>query len=99
MLREEGWKDWQILGGIKSITLAYRFQFGYENVKNTFKARKKLKTKSKQPEQGGDLVVPLSEYSLTKLRNVIKGGKELLLKHYVFEDEDVEHKDLFMRYK
>ena len=94
-LRSEGWLDWQLLGAIKSITLAYRVRFAPQHLRTIEELKEYLREKSKTPELETDPIVPLSEFTHDKLQYTLINGRDNLMKRYNFDKEDVIHEPIF----
>ena len=94
-LKTEGWLDWQLLGAIKSIILAYRVKFASQHLRNIEALKEYLLEKSKTPEHETDPIVPPSEFTHDKLQYSLINGREDLKKHYNFDKEDVKHEEIF----
>ncbi|MFX1258822.1 MAG: hypothetical protein ACFFAN_13255 [Promethearchaeota archaeon] len=94
-LRAEEWRDWQLLGAIKTITIVYRTRKLARSFSNKESLRSFLVQKSKEPEKPDDIIVPYSEFSECRLRNTLISNREILKKQYVFDNEDIDHQDPF----
>lgn len=94
-LRSEGWRDWQILGAIKSIILTIRTRKIFNNFQNREEAHNYLVKLSKIPETKHDYKIPLSEFYSKNLQYVLISSSQKLRMHYDFTNEDIEHNDPF----
>ena len=98
-LRAEGWRDWQLLGAIKTITVHYRVSKSLKDQGNKLDYEdfeRELRRKSKEPEKSNDPVVPIDRFDYTNLYNTLGSSKRTLKKQMCFErSDDIPHQDPF----
>ncbi len=94
-LKNEGWLDWEILVGVKSIVLTFRKEKLKELNLTKQQTWEKIGEKSEDGETENDDEVPMNLLNLNNLRTHLISGRKELGKLFKYRKIDVKHDDFF----